>query len=79
VIEFCQIKIDGHWKTLDFAAALKQPASVLKRCPECQGRVTPYNGGGAIPHFTHYAAHKGCQLSHNFEGTVTVLHPHPLE
>jgi hypothetical protein len=79
MIELCQIKIDGYWKTADFAEASKHPTSVHKRCPECHGRVTPYNSGGAIPHFGHYVAHKGCPLSHNFEGSATILHPHPLK
>ena len=74
MITEAEIKRNGAWETIGFdeAVHLRSHGKVLMRCPRCHGEITPYDGGGARPHFGHLEAHKSCA------GTLPKLHPKAL-
>ena len=76
MIEECEVKIDGKWVTVDHKTAVVHYLQEPKRCPDCWGRVTHYQGGKH--HFGHYTSHSGCRLAWNYSGKPS-RHPEPLE
>ncbi|TDU00784.1 hypothetical protein DFO45_0288 [Azorhizobium sp. AG788] len=76
----CEIRsLDGGWEAVGVEEALGLPSSLLKRCPECHGRVRVHRASvnGMRAHFEHMEAHRGCSLSRGvpFSG---VSSPHPV-
>ncbi|MFG1221667.1 hypothetical protein [Xanthobacter wiegelii] len=76
--ELCEIKSKGAWVPLPIEDALKLDGSIIKRCPQCHGRVRAHkqSNNGMRAHFEHFEAHPGCSRSRGarFLGKET-FHP----
>lgn len=75
----CEIREGGGWIRIGIEGALELPRSEVKRCPECHGQLRMHRAGDGNPaHFEHRQRHKGCSLSHRFDG-IRRGHPDPIE
>jgi hypothetical protein len=73
--------LDGVWRVMDVAHALRNKGKMRMRCVDCKGHIRLHDAskdGKMAAHVEHLARWDGCPRSDSYDGQGIRQHPIPV-